>query len=149
MFDRKIIKDAYDQHASNQNNVWKINITIDLTNTNEKKYTLKMLQEIVPTGESWREDCEWDHSSTSATTSRSAEEILKNINDILNIYGKNKNIMVYQLDISINAPSGHYRKTETKISLQHAQEMITSQKQTIEDIDHSIRKSFCTKMFGY
>ena len=57
--------------------------------------------------------------------------------------------MVYELDFSVNAPNGHYRKTESNISLTETKELITSQKQKIEDIDHSIRKSLCTRVFGY
>ena len=141
-------KDAYTHYASHQNNVWKIYITVNLSNTNEKEYTLQLLQGIVPAGGAWREYCEWSQSTTKSTTTRHIEEILKDINAILDIEGKNKNIMVYQLDILINAPGGHYRKTEDKIALSQAQEIITSQKEVIEDIDHSIRKSLCTRMFG-
>lgn len=148
MFDRSMMKDAYEQYALHRNNVWKINITINLTNTHEKKYTFQLLQGIVPSDQPWREHCEWSHSTTKVTTIRPIEEILKDINDILSIYGKNQKIGIKQLDISINAPNGHFRKTEDGITLKQAQEIITSQKQTIEDIDSSIRKSLCTRIFG-
>ena len=84
-----MFRQGYDQYASNENNVWKINIIIDLTTTNEKKFTIKMLQEIVPIGESWREHGEWHQTMTSSITSQSIEVVLKTINEMLSIYGKN------------------------------------------------------------
>lgn len=149
MFDRKVMQDTFAQYSNHPNNPWKILITIDLTMTNEKKYQFHLLQQIVPPGKSWQPWGEWNSSKSSTTTYGNIEEILNHINKSLDIYGKNKNPHVYELDISVNSPGGHYRKTESKIDLQKVREMITSHKEIIEDIDQSIQKSFCSKILGY
>jgi hypothetical protein len=140
--------------TSKKYKILKINMTIHLTNTNEKTLESEVVELIVPEEtlpEEKREFNVRDQWRNNSSGTESIQHRLENFNKIIDIHQYDKDhTRVSQLNITVHSPDDKYKykKTDSNITLKKAQEIILSQKQIIEEIDRKIQKTCYTRIMG-
>jgi len=143
----------FSTYKSNTDKILKINITINLTNTNEKIKESEILELIVPEEKLLKkEELEFNvrnRLASSFSGTGSVQNMLENFNKIIDAHNYDKDkTRVNQLNITVHSPNDKYQKTDSNIVLKEAQKIILSQRQVIEEMDSKIEKTLYTKILG-